>query len=108
MSYETAAQAAIPSIYSTFGVSATFVPLTGASVPNIVVVVDWVAEWQPAGTAQMAEKQITVSYKRSDINRKVKRGEKFEVGSTTYTVVAMSQYPDAWTEYEGKATVTES
>jgi hypothetical protein len=106
MHYDLAAPVACPAIYSVFGVSALFTPATGANV-TAVVVVDWVADWQPSGQVQLAEKTLTVSYQRADIDRKVKRGETFTVGTKVYRVLSMADYPDAWTEYEGKAAVVE-
>lgn len=102
--FSSAALAAIETIFATFGDTAIFTPVVGADV-SVTVIVDTSSDWQPGGQVRVADPRTVIRYLRADINRKVKRGETFSVNGTVYTVVSMSQYPDAWTEFEGKAVV---
>jgi hypothetical protein len=106
VSFADAAKMALANLYSTekFGVEATFTPLTGdPDTFNVILGVD--NSYQPGGSVQVAEPQTTISYQRTNLDRKVKRGETFTIDGMIYTVRSMADYPDSWTEYEGKASV---
>ena len=106
MSFDDAASSALADAYSTdfFGVKATFTPISGdPDTFNVILDVD--NSYQPGGSVQVAEPQTTISYRRENLDRKVKRGETFTIDGTVYTVRSMADYPDAWSEYEGKASV---
>ena len=100
-------KSAIESIYTVYGFEAEFSPLVGDDV-SLVVLLESVEDWQPGGEIRYAHTQLTISYKREDLDRRVKRGETFTIGTSVYTVQSMSDYPDSWTEFEGKAMVVES
>lgn len=91
-------------LYAFFGNQAVFQPALGDSVA-LTIIVETESDWQPGGQVQWAEPRIEISYRRTDIDRKVKRGETFTMGSTVYTVVSMAEYPDCWTDFEGKCVV---
>jgi hypothetical protein len=106
MSFDDSAKAALVDIYATcmMGVEAVFSPLIGDNIPfNVILDID--SNYQPGGSVQVAEPQTTISYQRADLDRKVKRGEAFTIKGTVYTVRSMADYPDAWTAYEGMASV---
>lgn len=103
--FDTIAASALSEAYSLFGDAATFSPNVGPSI-DCTVVVHQSGEWQGGGSMQVRSGQTLISYRRSEIDRKLKVGEKFIVGSTTYTVRAMAQ-ENSWTEYEGTAVVSE-
>ena len=106
MGFSDAAKMALGNLYSTkkFGVEATFAPISGdPDTFNVILNVD--NSYQPGGSVQVAEPQTTISYRRENLDRKVKRGETFTIDGTVYTVRSMADYPDSWTEYEGKASV---
>jgi len=107
MSFATAANIALDRIYLRMGDEAVFSPSAGDDL-DCQVIVERGSYMAPGGTVQVADPRITISYKRSDIDRKVKRGETFTVGATVYTVLAMSDYPNSWTDLEGKADVEEA
>lgn len=94
----------MPTHYDVFGDSATFTPLVG-SASTLTVIIDDQEPYQPSGSVQVSRQLIIITYSRSDIDRKVLSGEMFTVGSTTYTVRSMANYPDAWTDFEGKCVV---
>lgn len=98
---------ALCNIYKLMGSSAVFAPATGDDVA-CTVIINTTSEFDPGGTILVADPQTVINYRRADIDRKVKRGETFTVGSTVYTVVSMAHYPDSWTEFEGKAVVVEA
>ena len=106
MGFSDAAKMALTNLYSTekFGVEATFTPLTGDPI-TFTVILERDNSYQPGGSIQVAEPQITISYQRANLNRKVKRGETFTIDGTVYTVRSMADYPESWTEFEGKASV---
>ena len=106
MGFSDAARIALGNLYSTakFGVEAVFSPLVGSDI-TLTVILDIDNGYQPGGSVQIAEPQTTISYQRSDLDRKVKRGETFTINGTLYTVLSMADYPDSWTEFEGKASV---
>jgi hypothetical protein len=105
--FDTAAAAAIPLIYGKFGVESVFSPFMGDDVECTVIVMKGHG-WEPGGGVNASMDQIQVYYQRADIDRKLKRGETFTVGSTVYTVRSMADYPGAWTDHEGRAVVTEA
>ena len=109
MAFADAVNNALDALYSTsrFGVSATFAPAAGDE-STFNVILDSDPSYQPGGSVQVAEPQITISYRRLNIDRKVKRGETFTIGGTVYTVRGMADFPGAWTAYEGKASVLEA
>ncbi|WP_319406177.1 hypothetical protein [uncultured Desulfosarcina sp.] len=107
MTFADASRMAISKVYKLTGSPAVFSPSMGDDVA-CTVIVDTNSDWQPGGTIQVAEQQTIVSYQRAHIDRKVRRGETFAVGSTVYTVVSMAHYPGSWTEFEGKAVVVEA
>ena len=80
------------------------------AMPNLLVfrpadAVETAEAWQPETEIRYAATQQVVSYRRSDIDRRVKSGERFTIGGTVYTVYSMAPYPDSWNEFEGKAVV---
>lgn len=106
MSFSEAANMALANIYARMGSPAVFAPAAGDPVA-CTIIVDHSSDWQPGGAVQVAEPQIVISYRRSEIDRKVRRGETFTVDGTVYTVRSMENYPGSWTEFEGKAAVEE-
>lgn len=104
--FDQSVPASLETIYSIFGESAVFSPEWGDDVA-CTVIVDKDNAWQYGGAIRAVDPLITINYRITDIDRKVVRGETFTVGSTVYTVVSMAHYPDAWTEYEGRAVVEE-
>lgn len=105
--FDTAAAAALPLVYAQFGVDSVFSPFAGDDV-ECTIIIDQGHGWEPGGGVNVSMDQITIHYQREDIDRKLKRGETFTVGSTVYTVRSMADYPDAWTDHEGRAVVTEA
>ena len=104
MSYAEASAAAIVPTYRVMGSDATFRPQAGPDVACRVII-DYVAEWEPSGQIRYAEGQTTVHYRRSQIDRKLKRGEQFLINAVVWLVVSMAHYPDSWTDLEGVAVV---
>lgn len=90
-----------------YGDEAVFTPLVGDQI-NLYVVLSHDYDYQPLSDVQVAYQSITISYKRSDIDRKVLAGEIFIINGTSYTVISMSDYPDSWCDYYGIAAVTEN
>ena len=107
MTIEAIFQQAIEDSFNVLGADGVFSPLSGDDVPCRIIV-ERGSFMAPGGTVQVADPRITISYKRSDIDRKVLRGETFTVGATAYTVLAMSDYPNSWTDFEGRADVEEA
>ena len=104
MSYSTAGETALLPIYRVMGSDATFRPQAGPDVACRVVV-DYIAEWEPGGQVRFADGQTAIHYRRSQLDRKVKRGEQFTINGTVWEVVSMAHYPDSWTDLEGVAAV---
>ena len=107
MSFAAAANIALDRIYLRMGAEAVFSPLAGVDV-DCQIIVERGSFMAPGGAVQVADHRISISYKRSDIDRKVLRGETFTIGATVYSVLAMSDYPNSWTEFEGRADVEEA
>jgi hypothetical protein len=92
-------------IYNRFGITAIFQPLTGDSFPLLVIKKDEEI-FQPPGAMNYAKTRFLLSYRRIDIDRRVKKGETFTIGETVYTVFSMGDYPDCWNKYRGECVVT--
>lgn len=107
MTFQTDMVNGLGTIYAMAGEAATFTPIAGDPVP-LNVIVDYAVNWEPSGQVQVADDHIELHYRRADIDRRVVKGETFTVGSKTYTVRSMAQYPDAFDDLEGRAIVLES
>lgn len=105
--FDTPAASALDTVYATFGDAAVFSPLTGDDV-SLTVIVEDLEQWEPGGEILYAGTQKVLSYRRADIDRRVKRNETFTIGGTVYTVQSMAAYPDSWSTWEGKAMVEAS
>lgn len=102
--FNTLVADALDTVYANFGDAAVFSPTAGDDVA-LTVILESVEAWQPGTEIQYAATQQVVSYRRADIDRRVKSGETFTINGTVYTVYSMAPYPDSWSEFEGKAVV---
>jgi hypothetical protein len=108
MSLTSIFQTGLEKAYAVFGESAAFTPAVGSPVDPLTVIIDYANDWQPGGEVLFAQEQIVISYMRKDIDRRVKVGEVFTIGESTYTVRSMAPYPDSWNQFEGKCVVVKS
>lgn len=90
------------SIFSTLGKPATFHPDGGQDI-ELTVILKKDEEYAPPGQINYAKTRYIVSYRRKDIDRRVKKNETFTIEGTTYKVFSMSNYPDGWSTYRGDA-----
>ena len=89
MSEETTFDNLADDLFDTMAPSATFTPLVGNPVSLNVSLVSEM-DFQPGGyESSVHDVTKTIEYLFDDIGREVKRGEKFLIGSTTYTVEAV-------------------
>jgi hypothetical protein len=108
MSYEDVVGIGVDSIYSFYGVDAVFGQLMGDDI-SCRIIIDRGSDYDPGGVVMAVGPQTVISYRRSDIDRRLRQGETFTVGgSTVYTVRNMAEYPSSWTDKEGRAVVTEA
>ena len=69
-----------------YAFAATFIPLSGASVPMIInLIVQDVAEINGYDTT-IIDEEILIEYSRADLDRDVKDNERFLIGSRNYIV----------------------
>lgn len=98
----------LASLYAHAGEPAVFNPAgEGAAVP-CQIQVDYRVDWEPQAQMQIADDTIEIHYLRSEINRRVVKGETFVAASGTYTVRSMAAYPESWDEFEGRALVVKA
>ena len=90
MSEETTFDNLADDLFDTMAPDATFTPLVGNPVTGLNVSLVSEMDFQPGGyESSVHDVTKTVEYLFEDIGREAKRGEKFLIGSTTYTVEAV-------------------
>lgn len=94
-------------VFSKLGKPATFSPDDGDAI-ELTVIIKEDEEFSPPGQINYAQTRYVISYRRTDIDRRVRKNETFLIEGTTYNIFSMSTYPDGWNKYKGDALAFQS
>lgn len=107
MTFETDIAGSLADLYDHAGVAAVFTPIAGGP-QGVQIIVENSVEWEPQAQLQIADDHVVIHYQRSEIDRRVVKGETFVVGVFTYTVRSMAVYPGAYDDHQGQCIVIKS
>ena len=93
MSEEATFNQAAQDIFDALAESATFTPLVGDPVENVMVNPELEVAYQPAGESQVWEQEATIEYILAEVGKEADPGETFLIAAGiyagTYTVKAV-------------------
>ncbi|KKN52427.1 hypothetical protein LCGC14_0612810 [marine sediment metagenome] len=84
MSEEATFSQAAQDIFDTLAEPATFTPLVGDPVENVMVNPEFEVEFQPAGESQVWDQVATIEYLLSEVGKEADPGDTFLIAAGIY------------------------